>query len=364
TRPEARGRWPEAPYSPWRSVYPRYWTPIIEEDNGQIEAGAATTGADALGRHTYAAAATWGSAGAHPDWQAGYAYDRWRPTLFVAASDDRSRFQSANYRDRTFDGGAFVRFRRVLRLQTLTTSLHASAEVRDCAVGAACEQPGRTEVDRRAVRGGWSLTTARSYGYSISAEDGFTVAAAVEATREALGSSGDATTVTAQVRGFPGVGPRHGVLAVRAAGAASWGNRSVVRQFGAGGPAAEVPGRFGRDAIGLLRGYDEDAVVGSRAAVVNVDLRLPLAYIERGAGRWPFFLKAFHAAAFVDAGHAWERRFDPDDVKITFGAELSMDTVVGFSLPLTFAAGVAWRHDGSGRLPEGAAVFGRIGRAF
>jgi Tol biopolymer transport system component len=356
--------WPEKPYSPWSSLYPRYWTPVIEEDNGYIEAGAATTGADPLARHSYSAAVTWGSAEAQPDWQVVYAYDRWRPTFVVAASDDRSEFQQADYRDRTFDAGAFVRFRRVLRLQILSGSLHASEEVRDCAVDAGCVQPGRTAIDRRAVRGGWSFTTARSYGYSISPEDGFTLGGAVEATREALGSSGDATTVTAQARGYPSFGLPHAVLATRAAFAASSGDTVVRRRFGVGGVAAAPLGNFGRDAVGLLRGYDEDAAVGSRAAVVNVDFRLPLVVIERGAGRWPLFLKTFHAAGFVDAGHAWDGDFDLDDLKVTFGAELSMDTTVGFSLPLTFTAGVAWRHDGSGRLPEGVAVFGRIGRAF
>jgi Tol biopolymer transport system component len=362
--PEARAPWSETPYGPWRSLYPRYWTPVIEEDNGQIEAGAATTGADALGRHVYAAAITWGSAGASPDWLAGYTYDRWRPALFAAASDDHTEFQRARYRDRTFDLGALVRFRRVLRLQRLIGSLHASEEIRDCPFEAGCAQPGRTGIDRRAVRGGWLFTTARSYGYSISPEDGFTAAAAIESTREALGASGDATMVTAQVRAFPGLLPRHAVLAMRAAGAASWGDKSIARRFGAGGSAAEAPGGFGRGAVGLLRGYDRDDIVGARVAVVNVDFRMPLASIERGVGRWPFFLKTVHAAAFVDAGHAWERRFDFGDVKVTLGAELSADTVVGFHLPLTVTAGVAWRHDGSGRLPEGTAVFGRIGRAF
>jgi hypothetical protein len=345
-------------------LYPRYWTPVIEDDNGQIEVGAATTGGDPLARHSYSAALTWGSAAAHPDWQVAYAYDRWRPAIVAAASDDRTEFQEAEFRDRTLDVGAFVRFRRVLRLQTLSSSLHISEEARDCAANAGCPQPGRTAVDRRAVRGGWLVTTARTYGYSISPEDGLTAGGAVEATREALGSSGDATTVTVQARGYPSLGFRHGVLAARAAFAASRGDAVVVRRFGVGGAAAEPPGGFGRDAIGLLRGYDEDAAVGSRAAVVNIDVRLPLVYVERGAGRWPFFLKALHAAGFVDAGNAWDRDFDPDDIKVTFGAELSADTTIGFNLPLTFTAGVAWRHDGSGRLPEGAAVFGRIGRAF
>ena len=351
-------------YNPWTSLHPRYWTPVIEQDNDQIEAGVATTGSDVLGRHSYAGDVRWGSAGARPDWRAAYVYDRWRPSVFAFVSDDRSRFQNRNFRDRSADVGASIRFRRVLRLQTATASLHASEETAECVPGAGCDQPIRAGVDRRAIRGGWFVTTARTYGYSISPEDGLTASVVAESALDALGSSGDATTLTAQVRGYPVLGRRHVVLAMRAAAAASWGDRTVTRFFGAGGSSADQPGGLGRGAIGLLRGYDVDDVVGSRAAVVNIDLRVPIRYVERGVGRWPLFVKTLHAAAFVDAADVWERRFDPDTVKITYGAEISVDTVLGFSLPMTLAGGVAWRHDGAGRLPEGAVVFGRIGRAF
>jgi hypothetical protein len=37
--------------------------------------------------------------------------------------------------------------------------------------------------------------------------------------------------------------------------------------------------------------------------------------------------------------------------------------VIGYTLPLTFAGGAAWRHDPSGR-ETGIVAFGRIGRAF
>jgi hypothetical protein len=354
----------ERAYNPWASLHPRYWTPVIEQDNDQVEAGVATTGSDALGRHSYAADVRWGSAGARPDWRAAYVYDRWRPAFFAFASDDRSRFQNRNFRDRSADVGASIPFRRVLRLQSVTGSLHASEETAECAPGPGCNQPIRTAVERRAIRGGWFVSTARTYGYSISPEDGLTASVAAEAALDALGSSGDATTVTAQIRGYPVLGRRHVVLALRAAAAASWGDRTVTRFFGAGGSSADPPGGLGRDAVGLLRGYAVDDVVGSRAAVVNVDLRVPVRYVERGVGRWPLFIKALYAAAFVDAADAWERRFDSNRVKLTYGAEISVDTVLGFSLPMTFAGGVAWRHDGAGRLPEGAVVFARIGRAF
>jgi hypothetical protein len=113
-----------------------------------------------------------------------------------------------------------------------------------------------------------------------------------------------------------------------------------------------------------LRGYAVDDLVGRRAVVVNVDYRWPLMYVERGLGTWPFFVRSVHAAGFVDGGHAWDRRFRVRDATATAGAELAMDVVVGYRLPLTFAAGVAWRRPGVETLPDGAAIFGRIGRAF
>ena len=66
-------------YSPWRTIAPRFWTPTLESDEGELVAGAATGGTDALGRHAYGIEAGWSTARARPDWQVAYAYDRWRP---------------------------------------------------------------------------------------------------------------------------------------------------------------------------------------------------------------------------------------------------------------------------------------------
>ena len=70
------------------------------------------------------------------------------------------------------------------------------------------------------------------------------------------------------------------------------------------GPAPAGFG-FGTDAVGLLRGFAEDTIVGDHVAVGNLDYRLPLARIQRGLGTLPFFLRTAHAAIFADAGHAW-----------------------------------------------------------
>jgi hypothetical protein len=120
---------------------------------------------------------------------------------------------------------------------------------------------------------------------------------------------------------------------------------------------------FGRDTIGLLRGFNAEDIVGSRAADLNVDLRIPLRQIQRGAGTWPVFLRSVHAAVFVDAGNAWESQFRSADVRTAAGGETSFDTTLIHYVPLTFTGGVAWTHDPVTHA-SGAAAFGRIGYAF
>jgi len=96
---------------------------------------------------------------------------------------------------------------------------------------------------------------------------------------------------------------------------------------------------------------------------VNADYRVPLAWVGRGVGTWPLFLRSVHGAVFADGGAAWSRRLTTRRTRASIGVELSADVVVGHALPLTFASGVAWRHDPTGAA-RGAAVFARAGRAF
>ena len=97
--------------------------------------------------------------------------------------------------------------------------------------------------------------------------------------------------------------------------------------------------------------------------MINLDYRLPLLRIERGAGTFPVFARTLHGALFADAGHVWDDSFDAHDARLAIGGELSLDAVLGYSLPLTFTAGASWRRDPSGH-ERGAAGFARIGVAF
>src|SRR5204863_2018678 len=143
--------------------------------------------------------------------------------------------------------------------------------------------------------------------YSISTEEGFAVEAALEGSRRALGSDADANAAILDARGFHRLFSRHTVLAVRLAGASSWGETAARRLFSASGSGPSIPSfDFGRDTIGLLRGFRPQDVVGLHAAVLNADFRVPLRRVQRGPGVWPIFVRSIHAAAFVDLGHAWD----------------------------------------------------------
>ena len=347
------------PYRPWAMLRPRFWTPIVEPDGDDLAFGAGTAGADALGRHAYAAGATW-STRARPDWYAAYSYDRWRPTVVLTVADDTDPWRDGVARDVEVNLGASVAFRTTRRTQSLFAAAHVSADSLDCDT---CTPVVDTRVRRHALRGGWSFTSARRYGYSISREEGVDVTAAGEWAPRGLGSTGDSQAMIAEARAFLPAVPRHGVVALRAAAAVASGDVTSAREFGAGGSGQSGGLSFGRDAVGLVRGFDTDEVVGRRALVLNADYRLPLAWVERGVGTWPAFVRALHGAVFVDAGAAWSGALTRDRVRVSAGGEIASDLVLGYVVPLTIAGGVAWRHDPT-RDRGAAAVFARVGAAF
>jgi hypothetical protein len=365
------------PYSPWPTLPPTSWMPIIEGDSTQFRAGAATSGVDVLGYHGYAASATWLVSGpddavrpnaATPDWSIYYAYGRWRPTLWVNASNETSFFSgpptdagtptSDTLRERQIEAGILFPIRHV---RVSHVGLFSMLSAVDHFTG----PTGDSTRDRVAARGGWSTTTAHVYGYSISPEGGLTAGVTAEAVPKALGSFASAQAYTADTRAYlPGFA-RHHVAAIRAAGGVSSGDPDVRRTFHLGGalPAASTID-FDRDAISLLRGFPADTFAGSHVALINAEYRFPIARPQRGHGTWPFFIHTLHGAVFGDAGHAWTHAFDADAVKTSIGGEISARMVVGFFAPLTITGGVARGHDGSHTVADRTTVYARVGYAF
>ena len=348
-------------YNAFRTLAPTYWTPIIERDAGETVIGAGTAMSDALGRHSYAADAGWAGGRGRPDWHASYAYDRWRPTLFVDYSDDTDPIRGGLVRAQDVFAGALLAFRHIRRTETLLAGFDAETDTVTCT--AEC-RPRDARRDLRSIRGGWLHDSRRIFGYSISPEEGFALEASAEKSPTALGSDVDAGAAIVDARVFQRIFGRHTVLAARAATAVGWGDVAGRRVFSAAGPGpSNAVFDFGRDSVGLLRGFAPEDVIGSRVFVANLDLRFPLARIERGLGGWPIFFHTVHAAVFGDAGNAWDTTFRTADVRTSTGGELSLDAVVAHYVRVTLAGGAAWTRDPTTDSSRGA-IFGRIGYAF
>jgi hypothetical protein len=368
----------QSDYSPLPTLAPTSWAPIVVLDTTQFRAGALVAGTDVLGYHAWAASATWLLAApadatrpssAAPDWQLSYAYDRWRPTLFAAASTATSFFAGppteagtptdATLRERQIEGGVLVPFRHTRASHMALASMLRSLDEYTLADGVLTR-------NRTAIRGAWTTTTAHTYGYSISPEGGFAIGGTVDVVPRALGSSADATTVTGDVRAYlPGAAPHH-VVALRAAAGSSTGDATVGRTFLLGGSDVDLGvASFSSRAIGLLRGFPSNTFAGRRAAVVNADYRFPIARPQRGVGTWPLLVHTFSAALFADAGDAWNSgALRADAIKTAIGGELSTSLVAGYVFPFTFAVGAAWGHDPTGVVASGATAYFRVGKAF
>jgi hypothetical protein len=367
------------PYSPWSTLLPRYWEPIVEADSDGVDIGGRTAASDALGRHSYSATVIYAatrpgtSAGlpaASPlDWDVAYAYDRWRPTLFVSASGttdhlsvrltDAGTVLNADSRTTEWFGGLLVPFRHVRTAQAVLLGLSAVDQRIDL---------GAEDIHRRrnALRAAWAFASDRRYGYSVSPEDGVRMGVTAEQTLPALGADGRATTWTADARAYLPGGFAHAVVAVRAAVGSSTGDRASRRLFAAAGPGTPSSTlTFDRRALGLLRGIPEDDVAGTAVAGTSVDYRFPIVRIERGRGAWPVFVNTLHAAVFADYAAAGSKVSHLGRTAWSAGAEVSADITLGFGLRISATAGAAWTHDeGRTSEPGRAAMFVRTGYAF
>jgi hypothetical protein len=381
--PPPPARSPARRYSPWSTLAPRSWLPLVDTSDGEVRVGAWVGGEDALGYHAWTASATWSverstdlepvSPGARPDLSFGYVYDRWRPSFFAQYGDETTPLRvygddpvarPVALRERSGEVGVTLLFRRVRVAQALVGSYLVERDTVSGPVeGGSLED---ASLDRAAVRGGWTLVSAKRYGRSIGLEGGVAIGAGVERAAAALGGDGDATFVRADVRAYLPLGPPHAVLALRATGARSGGDllaRRVLRLGGSDADAAVLS--FDEDASSLLRSFESGRFAGTRLALVNAEYRLPLARIERGFGTWPLFLRTVHATGFYDVGDAWSTGGPRlSDWKSSWGGELSSDVVLGFRWPLTVTAGAAWGRDGEGLVAPTRTAYVRIGRGF
>jgi hypothetical protein len=352
------------PYQAWRTLPPTAWSPVVAVGGEALGAlvGVAVAGEDVAERHRYAAWLGWRLAGTRGEGAVEYEYrgleqptlgaslrQAWRVSGRVLLPDaggdvpatllerERSAAVTAGWRwpgtwsTRSASLGMdWVKRERVLSSDDLEKRFGERIPERPPEVG---------------VVGSAAYSTARAAPYSISRDQGVSVAGSLAArrqTRSAPGAEG--------ARGYV-----RGIGRTRAYAPLAWGGFArhslafrldAGAEAGSGSPGLEVgAGSF------PVRGYESGEQRGNRALAAGAEYRAPLLLVERGVRLLPFNLERVWGDIFADAGAAWCAGSCDRGVFLnqparptplySVGAELATELVLGYALPVTLRAGLA-----------------------
>jgi hypothetical protein len=353
---------PSRPYSPFPTVLPFFWLPVISTDGAGTAYGALTGGVDVLARHLYTVQGWWSAGGREPGYAAAYQGAWSWPSLDLSSSlvlDDSPGLPDRLQRVWQYAGvGATFTFTRLarslaVRIGWTGTGYESVEPERPIPPGS---EPFRFR-DGLLSEASLQLryTDARRFVRSISPEEGRTATILLRLATPEIGSDYALARARASLAQYLRVPlTRHWVLALRAAGGVADGTIGGRVPFELGGfsePDAFslLPGATAA-AGDQLRGYPQDAFGGTGYVLGNLELRFPLADPARGRSTWPIFLRRAHGALFLDAGDAFDmpgevrlagHELDAEQLRFGAGAELRLEVVLGYHLRTDVRLGVA-----------------------
>jgi len=364
---------PAAPreYSPAPDLLPTGWSPVFEtvEELG-VFAGAATGGADVIGRHAWQGNAAYGPDG-RAIGSASYIYRRFsRAHLFGQIASTWRLEQHVESED-----GELLRLERkrsaaigvVFPWETLRrrTLVGVNLEIEDRhhenrgdAAALAAGEPIRQEPTLVGGGLGLSFGNAQAGVRSISVQDGVRMSASADYLKAAADDrwrSGweVASSVYRSLPSWTTAG--RPVLAATA---------RIAEQRG---PAA---GRLTAGGVGTTailedggtnfeaRGYPPGLVAARALWNARTEMRLPIARVSRGLGPWPLYLRGLSGAWFVDSVGAASRvdRLGAPQLLST-GAEMSTDLDLFSFFPFRVRTGVGVPLKSLGPVGRGEARF-------
>jgi hypothetical protein len=370
--PAARSGVVARSYSPWRSLSPKYWEPVVVTGTQSgTSVGVATSGNDVIGRHSYFAQALYNTRHRDGEGFIGYQYaGLGQPVLSFSAELDR---QHSNIftQSGTVVGDLAQRSRLLSvsasfsrpRVRTFA-SASVGGEIED-RVFASDPDTLLAHLpliyrDRRtlsSVFASASWTNARRPLLSVSREDGLALSALVrERWRSDGGSpSTSVTGVSAMYKALDLPGFAHHVIVLR--GAAGWADAHATSSFSVGGLSGTSLEVIAGLAVGAerrtfgVRGFPPSAERGNRAFAATLEYRAPVAAVSRRIPVIPVLLDRLAAAAFVEGGRAYCSQGDArsicagpvrnDPTLASVGGELYLDTALQYDVPARIRAGIA-----------------------
>ena len=358
-------------YSPWQSLAPKYWEPIIggSTEEGAIF-GAATSGSDIVGRHSWYAEYDYNTQHRVGEAFASYSYaGLGQPYLNFSASQEWEHFgvldqQGNDVGDlarRARIGGISASFVRPRARTSASFSLGADMESRtystdpDTLLSRLSETFGTT---RRypSVFASAGFANTRRPALSISREDGIAVSASVRQRWEAGEFDEASRSVTGVAQAYKSLnlpGFAHHVIAARLA--AGLADKRAISTFSAGGLSGgslevvsgysigEVRRTFG------VRGFPPSAEQGTRAFAGTLEYRAPISAPSRRVRFIPLLFDKISMSAFAEAGRAYCPVGTGGVCSInrsgpwlsSAGAEVDLDTALQYDFPARFRLGFA-----------------------
>lgn len=332
------------PYSPWSSLAPAYWMPVVALGPGYSEIGASTSGVDALGLHSYSA-----------DLTAELEHQLVGGSFYYQYAD---RFVAGIERDFRFDTDSNENLARVRRQdyaqaifmrpfpsyeQTLTPMAGISTQADADAIRISQSSPAY-----RSTTAGIALdwNTSQNWPISISPNNGQDLLLVAETSRP-FGGDFDGTAYRVDWHGYLPLGGEAVMALHYLEGYATAG----ARPFNLGGPnlsgATPAEGLVFNHHNFRLRGYPSGlaALTGDRVREATVEARIPIAHPEAA---WDGI--GLHQASlrpFVDAGAAWNGGVPPRYYE-SAGAEAVFDLNLLYNINFRLIIGVAHGFAGIG----------------
>jgi WD40 repeat protein len=387
-------------YSPWRSLLPRYWQPVLESGTWEgTSLGATTGGYDIVDRHDYTVELLRNNRLDENSAWLSYRYaGLGLPLLDVYAAQEYSNSEFTlegspaiailKERDRTASLQAtFVRprYRTYSRFSfggELETFSYATSP--DSVLGLISSFFSRAHTLPSVVASAaWS--NARRPELSISPEDGLSVSLNARQRWE-RGTAGQSTRsivgVTSLYKSLDLPGFAHHVLALRAAGGIA--DERSFDLFSAGGISGTSVDVFPGISVGQprrtfgVRGYPTSAERGIRAYSASLEYRAPLTNPSRGVRFIPVFFDKTSFSLFGETGRAFcpanaaaldggicELAGDANPVMTSVGAELNIDTGIQLDFPARLRFGVAFPLANREQVRAAAAqLYGTFGASF
>ena len=357
--PEARAEDPvgegDKPYSPWSSLRPRAWVPIVEAADGMFAVGAAIYGQDALGLHQYFLAPEYEFTQHQVLGTADYIYDERHRVMVNRLMTIKASHDNEVRRYRIKEDVQWVSTWQRL---TLNRRFYWG-------FGAALDQEKEHEVDdgttslRRGRVAGLvaGVDTRRRQWLSEGPSQGNWLRLFAE-TSDKLKADYAGNVVRADWRAHLPI--RQSALALRWNEA--YGTKDA-QPFELGGSRSDdyIPLPVLNQREFALRGYTsgEPELTGHRARIWSAEFRTPLIDIDRHAMTPPIGINRLSLNVFLDVGAAWERGARPDYHK-GVGIEVMTEPRFAYLFGLAVRAGIARGLDNRGETQ----LYLRGGRSF